>query len=121
MVPFVRTSLSPVPQALTIDVGSRANILPGAIMMGILGLTGQGVYNSFLHSGDPEKAPRPSFIQRLTESKWAPLRSLSDDEYEKMLGEKWLKLEVEISLLDGKIASLRALQAGESSGEVKDV
>jgi hypothetical protein len=45
-------------------------------------------------------------VQRLAESKWIPLRTLSDQEYRGMLGEKLLSVEAEIALLDDKIAEL---------------
>jgi hypothetical protein len=45
-------------------------------------------------------------VQRLAESKWIPLRTLSDEEYRGMLGEKLLSVEAEIALLDDKIAEL---------------
>lgn len=46
------------------------------------------------------------FLQRMAESKWIPLRTLSDQEYREMLGEKLLSIEAEIALLDDKIQEL---------------
>lgn len=44
----------------------------------------------------------------ILESKWSPLRKISDDEYKEMLGEKILRLDADIALIDDKIAELRA-------------
>lgn len=45
-------------------------------------------------------------MQRMAESKWIPLRTLSDQEYRGMLREKLLSVEAEIALLDDKIQEL---------------
>jgi hypothetical protein len=50
--------------------------------------------------------PSKPLAQRMAESKWIPLRTLSDEEYRGMLGEKLLSVEAEIALLDDKIAEL---------------
>lgn len=50
--------------------------------------------------------PSKSFLQRLADSKWVPLRSLSDDDYRGILNEKVLSIEAEIALLDEKIQEL---------------
>jgi hypothetical protein len=50
--------------------------------------------------------PSKPLAQRMAESKWIPLRTLSDEEYRDMLGEKLLSVEAEIALLDDKIAEL---------------
>lgn len=43
-------------------------------------------------------------------SRFNPLRKLTDEEYMDMMREKKLKLDVDISLIDDRIAELRALQ-----------
>jgi hypothetical protein len=50
--------------------------------------------------------PSKPLAQRMAESKWIPLRTLSDEEYRDMLGGKLLSVEAEIALLDDKIAEL---------------
>lgn len=45
-------------------------------------------------------------MQRMAESKWVPLRTLSDQEYREMLSEKLLSIDAEIALLDDKIQEL---------------
>lgn len=51
------------------------------------------------------KAEGPGFWSRIN-----PLRQLTDDEYLEMMREKILKLDVEIALIDDRIAELRALE-----------
>ena len=87
-------------------------------MIGFLGLVGQGGYNIISANRRAESIPRPSIVQRLAESKWVPLKALSDQQYEEMLNEKLLKIEVEVSLIDEKIAALKSSQEREpiSSG-----
>lgn len=56
-------------------------------------------------------------MQRMADSKWIPLRSLSDEEYRGMLGEKLLSIEAEIALLDDKIEELeKSRPASSASG-----
>jgi hypothetical protein len=42
----------------------------------------------------------------MAESKWIPLKALSDDDFRDILKEKVLSIEVEIALLDDKIKSV---------------
>lgn len=55
-----------------------------------------------------QKAQNPGkpILQRMAESKWIPLRHLSDEDYRDILGEKLLSIEAEIALLDEKIQEL---------------
>lgn len=47
----------------------------------------------------------------MAESKWIPLKALSDDDFRDILKEKVLSIEVEIALLDDKIRSLEEERA----------
>lgn len=42
------------------------------------------------------------------QSRWSPLKRLTDDEYIDLMMEKKLKVSVEIALIDDRIAELRA-------------
>lgn len=79
-------------------------------MIGLLGFAGQAGYNMISAAQPSPSSPRPSIVQQLTESKWVPLKALSDQQYEEMLQEKLLKVEIEISVIDGKIATLKAAE-----------
>lgn len=93
-------------------------------MMGLLGFAGQGGY-SILSAQDRDaqrsgNAPRRSFMQRLTESDWVPLKALSDQQYEEMLSEKLLKIEADVSLIDEKITALKLSQVSEPAAGPQD-
>jgi hypothetical protein len=62
------------------------------------------------------KTSKP-LMQRVAESKWIPLRSLSDQEYREMLSEKLLSIEAEIALLDDKIEELEKSRPVPSSSK----
>ncbi|QQK42441.1 NADH-cytochrome B5 reductase [Penicillium digitatum] len=82
-------------------------LVPGAIIFSILGYCGQSVFNR-VDAWQLENAHKTSkpLMQRMAESKWIPLRSLSDQEYRDMLSEKLLSIDAEIALLDDKIEEL---------------
>lgn len=88
---------------------SRSNIIPGAIVLGLVGCAGQYGFNIFLNraASDPEKG---SMLQRFAAMKWVPLKSLSNEDYESMLNEKLLSTEAEIAIIDERIAELRSSQ-----------
>lgn len=48
-----------------------------------------------------------TLMQRLGKSKWSPMRTLSNEEYEALMREKILKVEVEIALLKDRIETLK--------------
>ncbi|PPJ53049.1 hypothetical protein CBER1_11362 [Cercospora berteroae] len=94
----------------------RRNIIPGAIMWSIFGATGQYMYNSWSKAPQQGETQRSGFWQRMSEKSWTPFKVLSNEEYAKMLEEKMLKVEVEISILDDKIAAMKEQQRGEETG-----
>lgn len=51
-----------------------------------------------------EPKPKTSWL----DSKWSPMRRLSDKEYEEMLEEKILHLDAQIAIIDENIAALKA-------------
>lgn len=90
--------------------GSRSNVLPGAFMFGIFGMMGQATYNSLRSSGE-ELETQPPYIQRLLNSRWVPLKHLSDEEYVGMLNEKTVRIDAEIAILDERITVLEKSKA----------
>ncbi|KAL5468276.1 hypothetical protein PMIN07_002962 [Paraphaeosphaeria minitans] len=48
-----------------------------------------------------------TFMQRIAKSKWSPMKVLSDEEYEEMMRERILKVDVEIALLKDSIEALK--------------
>lgn len=59
--------------------------------------------------------PSKPFLQRMADSKWIPLKSLSDDDYKAMLNEKVLSIETEMALIDDKIEELQKSKSEEPS------
>lgn len=69
-------------------------------------MLGQGAYNRF--RTDPEMVDKKvPYVRRLLESRWVPLKSLSDHDYMAMLNEKAIKIEAEIAIIDERIAALQ--------------
>ncbi|BCR90471.1 uncharacterized protein ACHE_60357A [Aspergillus chevalieri] len=92
-------------------------LLPGTIVFSLLGYVGQSAYNA-IDTWQMEQANVSSkpFLQRLADSKWVPLKSLSDDDYRGILNEKLLSIEAEVALLDEKIQELeKAKSVGPES------
>ncbi|KAL5335399.1 hypothetical protein BJX70DRAFT_390687 [Aspergillus crustosus] len=92
--------------AVTRLMGGR--LVPGLIIFSMLGYVGQASYNA-IDRWQLEQANKPSkpFLERMAESRWIPLKSLTDDEYRGILSEKLLGIEVEIALIDDKIDELQ--------------
>jgi len=88
----------------------RRNVLPGAIMFALFGATGQVVYN-MADARNSERSQAPEEERDLKNSwlnsKWSPMKVLSDAEYEAMLQEKLLRINAQIALVDENIEALR--------------
>lgn len=91
-------------------VRGRANIVPGTMMMSILGFGGTAAFAAVTNAPNFFQKDKP-LLQKLAETSWWPLRSLSDEEYKQELSEKILILDTEISLLDDKIVELQERKA----------
>ncbi|CAL8574497.1 hypothetical protein XPA_000455 [Xanthoria parietina] len=118
----------------------RANIIPGMIMFSLFGFAGQYVYNAIdarHHSHGPltaattqtkpttseihesieaqdTKAEEPLW-KRVLNSKWSPMKVLSDEQYETILREKLLRVEAEIAIVDEDIEKVK--QRGRDARE----
>ena len=62
---------------------------------------------------------KETFMQRLGKSKWSPMRTLSDEEYEEMMRERILKVDVEIALLKDRIEALKKEKEMEDKARVE--
>jgi hypothetical protein len=89
------------------------NIVYGAAALGLLGLGGQVGFSALSTMADapPEKRP---LLDRLSDSKWWPLKSVPDEDYEYELTEKIVGVEAEIAIIDEKIAVLKQYHAKSS-------
>lgn len=57
-----------------------------------------------------EGVQKDNFLQRVAKSKWSPMSILSEEEYDKLIGEKVLAVEADIALIDDRIEALRKQQ-----------
>lgn len=80
-------------------------------MFTLLGGGGQALVNLF-HATDFSLKDRRSIF----ESKWSPLKKLTDEEYVDMMDEKILRIDAEIALIEEKIAELRQVPDQPSGG-----
>ncbi len=101
---------------LHIVTGGPRNILPGVIMCGLFGATGQYLYNradarNTQLAENGEIPPKHSLLN----SKWSPVKVLSDKEYEDMISEKLTSIDAEIAMVDERIQALRAREREEAT------
>lgn len=87
-------------------VRGRGNILPGAIIVGLVGFGGQLGYHGLSLADSKDRDRRP-ILDRLSDSKWWPLKALSDEDYEHDLTEQLIAIEAEVSIIDEKLSALR--------------
>ncbi|KAI4870859.1 hypothetical protein F4820DRAFT_442723 [Hypoxylon rubiginosum] len=81
------------------------NILPGILFFGTVGATGSYLSQRVKNNPkDSESKAKSSWL----DSKWSPMKRLSDKEYEEKLEEKILRINAEIAIIDENITSLRA-------------
>lgn len=91
-------------------------MIPGAVVFSMVGFLGQSSYNAIERwRQENEGRPSKSILQRMADSRWIPLRSLSDEEFRNILNEKLLAIEAEISILDEKIQELERERVSQSS------
>lgn len=71
-------------------------------------------YNRYaLQQENPAQEPTMGFWRRLSERSWSPVKVMSDEEYAELLQQKMMKVDVEIAILDDRIAALRKEQQPE--------
>lgn len=96
------------------------NAIPGTFMFSLFGWAGQRGYQYFdaRNSASIQEAremreegvQKDNFLQRVAKSKWSPMSILSEEEYDKLIGEKVLAVEADIALIDDRIEALRKQQ-----------
>ena len=84
-------------------------MLPGMLVWGVLGLAGQVAVDVAAPKIEESRKQSngPGLIERIASSKWSPMTRLSDEEYERMLKERLLRVEAEIALVDEDIAKVK--------------
>ncbi|QUC22015.1 uncharacterized protein UV8b_06256 [Ustilaginoidea virens] len=93
-------------------VRGPTKLLPAIVLCGLLGAGGQAVADrsSSAQAGN-SKDNASGWLSRLS-----PLKKLTDDEYIDMMNDKILRVEVDIALIDDRIAELRAAEEGKEQG-----
>ncbi|KAF9629244.1 hypothetical protein BFW01_g10447 [Lasiodiplodia theobromae] len=92
---------------------SRSHVIPGVVMFSIFGFAGQHLYElaDRKHAASADKrADDKSWFRKLADSRFSPVKVLSEDEYEQLLRDKLLKVQVELALVDESIEKLRQQQ-----------
>ena len=84
-------------------------------MFSLFGFLGQTAHNRFTAPSLEPAEPKQSFWKRMSEKPFSPVKHLSNDEYAEMLREKMFKVDVEISILEDKIAALKKEQQSPAS------
>jgi hypothetical protein len=92
----------------------RSHIIPGTVALSSFAAGGQYVYNRWTapRTLDPT---HKGFWRRMSEKSWSPVKLLNDEEHANLLREKLLNIEVEIALIDDKIAAMRAQEPKSES------
>lgn len=88
-------------------IRGRGHIVPGAIVLGLVGLTGQVGLSTLSTIVDSPQESEP-LLDRLSKTSWWPLKSISDEDYEHTLTEKIIRIEAEMAMIDDKITALRS-------------
>ncbi|KIH92684.1 hypothetical protein SPBR_03143 [Sporothrix brasiliensis 5110] len=83
------------------------NILPAVAIFSIFGASGQAVLNAMSTGETPDAKSKSSWLG----SKWSPVTPMTDTEYATFIQDKILKLDVEVSMIDDQLATLRARKA----------
>lgn len=90
------------------DCLEGGRIIPGVVVFSILGYLGQSSYNMIdewqLQRDD---TPTKPLGQRIAESRWMPMKVLTDEQYREILDEKLLGVETEIAVVDEQLDELR--------------
>ncbi|CAK7263827.1 hypothetical protein SEPCBS57363_000753 [Sporothrix epigloea] len=85
------------------------NILPAIAVFSIFGASGQAIINTIATDDDAaaQAKPKSSWL----DSKWSPVTPMTDAQYAAYIDDKILKLDVEVAMLDDKLAALRVTKA----------
>ncbi|EFR04807.1 hypothetical protein MGYG_07814 [Nannizzia gypsea CBS 118893] len=93
-----------------INWAMNRRFLPGLVICSMLGFVGQYSYNTLEKRQarlQSEPASTKTWAERMADSRWVPIRNLSDEQYKAMLQEKLLGVDVEIALIDDRLKELR--------------
>lgn len=100
-----------VATAITADWATeRGPVWRPSAIIGLLSITTQYGYNSLFdrYAQTPDQSP---LLERMSKSKWMPLKSIPDKEYESILKQKIGKFDNEIAVVESQLAALRQQRA----------
>lgn len=110
-------STSPLPSPFPIQTikqhltppptGSRKNVLPGTLLFATFGALGQAAYNYADARKTNEDADEAGKKKGWMNSRWSPVKTLSDEEYRGILEERLLRLDAEIALVEESIEGVK--------------
>ena len=79
------------------------------VFCGVVAVGGQLVVNQFVsRRSQIDDGADNSWLQ----SKWSPLKKMTDDEYRAEMDEKILSVDADVALINDRIAQLQLQQAG---------
>lgn len=81
-------------------------MVPGTIMFALFGAAGQSMYNIADARHVAANTPGALAKRSWMDSRWSPVKQLTDKDYEKLLEEKLLRVNAQIALVDESIARL---------------
>ncbi|TQS37860.1 hypothetical protein Golomagni_01652 [Golovinomyces magnicellulatus] len=87
----------------------RNNVAPGGIMFALFGVAGQALYNKIEYSRQRSYSENSRNLSWMN-SRWSPLRAISDEEYEVILQNKIMRVRADIALIDEKIEMIKINQ-----------
>lgn len=87
---------------------------PSLMFCGVAAVGGQLIVNHF--ASRQGRAKDEDADDSWFGSKWSPLKKLTNEEYVDMMGEKILRVEADIALIDDRIAQLKASQGNADEG-----
>lgn len=80
-------------------------------MFSIFGFVAQTTSNRILaRNADVDVRPQTGFWKRMSEKAWSPVTVMGDEEYAELLRRKLMRLDVEIAILDDRIAAVKKEQ-----------
>jgi hypothetical protein len=95
-------------------------VIPGFITCSLFGFLGQSLLNKVQQRNadrKPTARDNTNILQRIANSRFTPVKSLSNEEYEDMLKEKLIRIEADIALIDEDLALLRTQEAARQHDE----
>lgn len=102
---------------LIMPTGGRKNVIPGTIMGTLTGYLGQKAYillDERHTSAITTEVSKDPLWKRALNSKFSPMKVLSDDQYADLLKEKLLRVDTDIAIIDDDIEKWRKQQRLEA-------